>query len=149
MSKTLAIILSIVGGLLLLGIIVGGGVIYWVYQNKGKLVQSAEQLVNEAKEFGVKTNNEGCLKEALGRHKSDKSYTGQISTQGFLAVCLQASVPSPGFCDGVPQQNEIMKSANWTLKKCSDAGLQSDQGCQRIFSAVQAHCHRSAYSPEK
>jgi hypothetical protein len=149
MSKTWAIVLSIIGGLFILGIIAVGGAVYWFYQNKGRLVQSAEQLVGEAKKFGVNTNNEGCLKEALARHKRDKSFTGQISTQGFLTVCLQASKPSPGFCDGVPPKNEILKSASWTLKKCADAGLQNDQGCQRIFSAVQTHCHRSNDSPEK
>ena len=142
MSKTWAIVLSIIGGLFLLGIIAIAGVVYWVYQNKGKLVQSAEQLVKEAREFGAKTNNEGCLEEALSRHKRDKSFTGRISTQGFLTVCLQTSEPSPGFCDGVPTQNEILKSANWTLKKCSEAGMQNDQGCRQILSAVQTYCQR-------
>jgi hypothetical protein len=149
MSKPLTIVLSIIGGLFLLGVIAVGGVVYWVYQNKDKWVQSAEQLVEEGKKFGVNTNNEGCLKEALERHKRDKSFTGQISTQGFLTVCLQASAPSPGFCDDVPPQNEIRKSAGWMLKKCADAGMQNDQGCQRIFGVVQSHCHRSNYSPEK
>jgi hypothetical protein len=143
MSKTWAIVLSVIGGLFLLGIIAVAGVVYWVYQNKDRWVQSAEHLVKEAREFGAKTNNAGCLEEALSRHKRDKSITGRISTQGFLTVCLQASEPSPGFCDGVPPRNEILKSANWALKKCADAGLQNDQGCQQIFGAVQAHCHRS------
>jgi hypothetical protein len=149
MSKTLAIILSIIGGLFLLGIIVVGGVVYWVYQNRERLVQSVEQVGEEAKELGAKTNNQGCLDEALSRHKRDKSITGQISTQSFLLVCLQASEPSPEFCDGVPLLNEKVASANWMLKKCSDAGLQNDQGCQRLFGSVQAHCHSSNYSPEK
>jgi hypothetical protein len=143
MSKTWAIVLSIIGGLFLLGIIAIAGVVYWVYQNKAKLVQSAEHLVKEARDFGAKTNNQGCLEEALSRHKRDKSFTGRISTQGFLTVCLQTSEPSPGFCEGVPPQNEIMKSANWALKKCADMGLQNDQGCQQIFGAVQKFCHRS------
>ena len=149
MSKTWVIVLSIIGGLFLLGFIAVAGGVYWVYQNKDRLVQSVEQIGKEAKEFGAKTDNNGCLKEALARHKRDKSYTGQISTQGFLIVCLQASEPSPGFCDGVPEQNEIMESANWTLKKCSDAGLQNDQSCQRLFGAIQAYCHGSNYPPEK
>jgi hypothetical protein len=148
MSKTWAIVLSIIGGLFLLGIIAVAGVVYWVYQNKDRWVQSAEQIVKEAKEFGAKTSNEGCLEEALSRHKRDKSFTGQISTQGFLAVCLQASAPSPGFCNGVPEKGEIIKSVNWTLKKCSDAGLQNDQGCQQIFGAVQEYCRRSKQRPE-
>jgi hypothetical protein len=149
MSKTLTIVLSIIGGLFLLVIIAVGGVVYWVYQNKDEWVRSAEQLMDEGKKFGVNTNNEGCLNEALARHKRDKSLRGNISTPAFLTVCLQVSKPSPGFCDGVPQQNERMKSASWSLKKCSDAGLQSDQGCQAIFGIVQSHCHRSNDSPEK
>jgi hypothetical protein len=149
MSKTWVIVLSIIGGLFLLGIIAVAGVVYWVYQNKDKWVQSVEQIGKEAKEFGARTDNEGCLKEALARHKRDKSITGQISTQGFLLVCLQASEPSPGFCDGIPQQDERMESANWTLKKCSDAGMQNDQSCQLLFGAIQSYCHRSKYSPDK
>jgi hypothetical protein len=149
MSKTWAIVLSIIGGLFLLGLIAVAGVVYWVYQNKDRWVQSVEQIGKEAKEFGARTDNEGCLKEALARYKRDKSLTGQISTQGFLLVCLPASEPSPGFCDGVPQQNEGMESDNWTLKKCSDAGMQNDQICHQLFSAVQSYCHRSKYSPDK
>src|SRR5262245_23973505 len=149
MSKTWAIVLSIIGGLFLLGLIAVAGVVYWVYQNKDRWVQSAEQIGKEAKDFGARTDNEGCLKEALTRLKRDKSFTGQLSTQGFLIVCLQASEPSPGFCDGVPDQDEITESANWMLKKCSDAGMQNDQSCQGLISAVQSYCHRSKNSPEK
>lgn len=149
MSKTWAIVLSIIGGLFLLGLIAVAGVVYWVYQNKDRWVQSAEQIGKEAKEFGARTDNEGCLKEVLARHKRDKSFTGQITTQGFMIVCLQASEPSPGFCAGVPEESEIMESANWTMKKCSDAGMQNDQSCQRLFGAIQSYCHNSKYSPEK
>jgi len=147
MSKTWVIVLSIIGGLFLLAVIAIGGIVYWVSQNKDRLIQSAEQLGKGAKEFGAKTNNEGCLKEALSRHKRDKSITGQISTQVFLGVCLQESEPSQGFCDGVPPKGEYIKSANWTMKKCSDSGLQNDQGCQSIFNTVQAYCHGSKQLP--
>jgi hypothetical protein len=156
MSKTLAIILSVIGGLFLLGLIVVGGFVYWFYQHNAKLIETVgninktvEDAKKEAKEFGVKTNNEGCLSEALARHKRDQSITGRISTQGFLTVCLQVSEHSPGFCDGVPAQKEIMKSVSWRLKKCSDAGLQNDQGCQQIFGAVQTYCNKNAHSPGK
>jgi hypothetical protein len=145
MSKTVAIVLSIIGGLFLLGIIIVGGVVFWIYQNKDRIVHSAEQVVKEGKEFGEKTSNEGCVQEALSRNKRDNSFTGKISTQGFLTVCLQASQPSTGFCEGVPAQKEILKSANWMLKKCADAGLRSDQGCQQLFGVVQTYCHRSVH----
>ncbi|HEY8461771.1 MAG TPA: hypothetical protein VIM99_15380, partial [Blastocatellia bacterium] len=71
------------------------------------------------------------------------------STAAFLGVCLQASEPSPGFCDGVPPENEALKSINWRLRKCADAGLQGDQGCQQLFSVVQKYCDKSAAPPEK
>ncbi|MCG3160852.1 MAG: hypothetical protein JMDDDDMK_01927 [Acidobacteria bacterium] len=143
MSKTWVIVLSIIGGLFLLAIIAGAGVIYWVSQNKDNWIQSAERVGKEAKEFGAKTDSAGCLKEALARHKRDSSLTGQISTKIFLGICLQESEPAPGFCDDVPAKNEIMKSVNWTLKKCADEGLQNDQSCQRLFNDVQEYCHRS------
>ena len=149
MSKTWAIVLSIIGGLFLLGLIAVAGVVYWVYQSKDRWVQSVEQIGKDAKEFGAKTDNEGCLKEALARHKRDNSLTGQILTHGFLSACLEASKPSQGFCDGVPQPDEEMQSADWTLKKCSNLGLQNDQTCDVILIPVQAYCHRSKDSPEK
>jgi hypothetical protein len=152
MSKTWAIVLSIIGGLFLLGLVAVAGVVYWVYQSKDRLVQSVEQIgkdVKDAKEIGAKTDNEGCLKEALARHKRDNSLTGQISTHGFLIACLEASKPSQGFCDGVPNPDDSMKFADWTLKKCSDLGLQNDQSCEAILIPVVAHCHRSEDSPEK
>ena len=152
MSKTWAIVLSIIGGLFLLGLIAVAGVVYWVYQSKDRWIQSVEQIgkdAQDAKEIGAKTDNEGCLKEALARHKRDNSLTGQISTHGFLVACLEASKPSQGFCDGVPQPDEEMQSADWTLKKCSDLGLQNDQTCYVILIPVQAYCHRSKDSLEK
>ena len=38
MSKTWAIVLSIIGGLFLLGVIAIGGGVYWVYHNKDRWV---------------------------------------------------------------------------------------------------------------
>ena len=152
MSKNWAIVLSIIGGLFLLGLVAVAGVVYWVYQSKDKLVQSVEQIgkdVKDAKEIGAKTDKEGCLKEALARHKRDNSLTGQILTQAFLSACLEASKPSQGFCDGVPHPDDNMQLADWTLKKCSDLGLQNDQTCYVILIPVQAYCHKSKDSLEK
>ncbi len=142
MSKTWVVVLSIIGGFFLLAVIAVGGIAYWVYQNKDKWIQSVDQAGNDAKKFGAQTDNEGCLKEALSRHKQNKSLTGQISTQIFLSICLQESAPSTGFCDGVPKKDEIMKSISWTLKKCTDSSMQNDEGCKRMFGLIQEYCHR-------
>lgn len=149
MSKAWIIVLSIIGGLFLLAIIAVGGIVYWFSQNKDRIVHSLEQRGKEAKEFAAKTNNEGCLNEALTRHKRDKSITGQISTTIFLNICLQESQPSPGFCDGVLQNNEVTRSTSWKVKKCSDSGLQNDQGCQQILDVVQEYCRRGNRRTEK
>ncbi|MBO0859544.1 MAG: hypothetical protein J2P21_13880 [Chloracidobacterium sp.] len=149
MSKTLAIILSVIGGLFLLGLLVVGGFVYWFYHNKGKLIQAAVNIEKEAREFGAKTNSDGCLNEALSRHKRDESFTGRISTQIFLTFFPQASEASPGFCDDVPPQREIIKTANWVLKKCAGAGMHNDQSCQQIFGVIQTYCHKSIRSPGK
>jgi hypothetical protein len=149
MSKTVIIVLSIVGGLILVGALIVGGFSYWVYKNKDKFVQSVEQPMKDGKEFGAKTNSEGCLNEALSRHKRDNSIMGRISTTTFLTVCLEASSPSSGFCDSIPARGEIMKSGSWAIKKCGEVGLQNDQGCQQLFGAVQAYCQKKAHSPEK
>ena len=142
MSKTWVIVLSIIGGIFLLAIIAGAGLVYWVSQNKDKWLQAAEDVQKEAKEFGAKTDNAGCLREALARHKKDNSLTGQIAANMFLAGCLPQSEPSPGFCEGVPPKDEFMKSANWSLKKCADADLQTDQGCSNLFKVVQGYCNQ-------
>jgi hypothetical protein len=149
MSKTVAIVLSIIGGLILLALIAVGGAGYWFYQNKEKLTQALENIGNEAKRFGAKTNNEGCLKEALARHKRANSFPERMATQNFLGICLHASEPSPGFCDGAPPQREIFKAADWANKRCSDAGMPGDPGCAQLFSAVQSYCRTSAAAPEK
>lgn len=141
MSKTVAIILSIVGGLLLLGIIIVGGGIYWVYQNSGGRV--VKRIAEEASQFGAKTNNEGCVKEAVSRYRRDSSFSGrQLSPEGFMTICLQASKPSPGFCDGVPPPNRF-EVGIWARKRCSDAGLLDDSGCESVFYVMSNYCHRS------
>lgn len=148
MSKIWIVVLSIIGGLFLLAIIAGAGLIYWVSQNKDKWIQAAEDVQKEAKDFGAKTDNAGCLKEALARHKKDDSLTGQIAANMFLTVCLRQSEPSPGFCDGVPPKDEFIKSANWIMKKCADAELQSDQGCSNLFKVVQGYCDQDERQPK-
>lgn len=142
MSKTSAIILSVIGGLFLLGIIAVGGFFYWVYQNSAR--QSAIRRINEFEEFGAKTDNQGCLEEALARYKRDRSFSDPLAPESFVTYCLKASRPSPGFCDGVPP-DETSEGYNWDVKRCNDAGF----NCYpELFHAVRKFCHNSAASPD-
>jgi hypothetical protein len=57
-----------------------------------------------------------------------------------MRMCLEASRPTPGFCDEVPKATEFMKSAEWRLKQCRQAGLGGDNNCQNLFTPVQQFC---------
>jgi hypothetical protein len=70
-----------------------------------------------------------------------------------MRTCLEASRPTPGFCDEVPKSMEFMKSAEWRRQQCRLAGLQNDSQCQNLFTPVQQFCEmkdaRSAPRPDR
>jgi hypothetical protein len=60
----------------------------------------------------------------------------------FLRTCLDASRPTPGFCDDVPRQFEFMKSAQWQLQQCRHYGLPPEKQCGQLFQQVQQFCEQ-------
>jgi hypothetical protein len=66
-----------------------------------------------------------------------------------MRMCLESSKPTPGFCDDVPKQTEFMKSAEWKLKQCREAGLQHDSNCQNLFTPVQQFCETPYQRPRE
>ena len=132
------LIVAIVVVVLVIGV-VGIGVFY-VMRNKDAWMARAKEVATEGKSFGNGTDNQGCVDESLGRYKKDGGLTGILSNTIFMRTCLEASRPTPGFCDEVPKSTEFMKSADWRLKQCRLAGLQSDNQCQNLFTPVQQYC---------
>jgi hypothetical protein len=134
-------ILLIIGGsiFVILLLIIGAGA-YWWSQHKDEFVEAGKRSITEGKEFGKGTDNEGCLSEAISRYKQQESFSGTISAKLFLKTCLESSRPTPGFCDPVPKTTEIMKSAQWQVEQCRQAGLSSSQYCGQIFQEVQSFC---------
>jgi len=134
------VIVTVLLGLLIVGFLaIAGAGAYWFSQNKDKLVEGAKKSVNEGTTVGKETDNQGCVDEALTRHKNDHGFTASIANGLFLQGCLQASRPTTGFCDAVPPVNEFTKSVQWRMQRCSDAGL-SDQYCGNLFGQVQTFC---------
>jgi hypothetical protein len=107
----------------------------------------AKEVAAEGKSFGEGTDNQGCVDESLGRYKKDPGLTSVISNTVFMRTCLEASRPTPNFCDEVPRSMEFMKSAEWRVKQCRQAGLQSDSNCQNLFAPVQQFCEHPFKSP--
>ena len=128
------------GVVLLLAVIVIGAGVFYVMRNKDAWMAKAKEVAEEGKRFGETADNQGCVDEGVNRYKKAPGITAVISNTVFMRMCLEASKPTPGFCDEVPRATEFMKSAEWRLKQCRQAGLQSDSNCQNLFTPIQQFC---------
>src|SRR6266704_6899594 len=107
------LIIAILFVLLVVGVIAAG--IYWWTQNKDALIARGKAVVTEGRDFGRKSDNQGCVDQSISRYKKDPGFGSTISTSVFMQACLENSRPTPGFCDEVPRQTEFMKSAQWRI----------------------------------
>lgn len=146
MSKTAKIIIALVVCFLLFVCAVVGFGLYWWSQHRGELLEAGRKHAEQGREFGKKADEQGCLDEAIVRYKGDRGFTGSISSRIFLRSCLEASRPTHGFCDQVPRQSEIIKSARWQLEQAEKAGI-NDQFGRQLFSQLQQHCESKASKP--
>ena len=134
----------LVVGVLLVVLIVGALVAgYFVVRRYGPgLVEAGQQTFNEGVEYGRRTDNEGCLNEAAARQARVEGFTDMVRNGIFMESCLGASRPTPGFCDGVPRQLELIKSATWQQQQCKRFGLKPEQQCGQLFQGVQRFCEK-------
>src|SRR5262245_44047828 len=93
------LIIAIVIVLLVVGV-VGAGAWWWM-RNKDALMNRAKEVVAEGKDFGSKTDNQGCVDESVARYKKEPGFASALSTSIFMRTCLDNSRPTPGFCDSV------------------------------------------------
>jgi len=133
---------AIVAVLLVVGVVVGG--VVWWSRNKDKLMGRAKEVMTEGREFGRTTDNQGCVDETLVRYKKEPGFTSVISLSIFSRACLDASRPTPGFCNDVPKPTEFIKSGQWSVEQCRRADLSSDSYCRQLFQPVQEFCQRGA-----
>jgi hypothetical protein len=105
--KALLIVAIVV--VLIVGAVVVGGVVWWS-RNKDRLIARGKEVVVEGQQFGRTTDNQGCVDESVTRYKKTPGITTVLSNSIFVRACLDASRPTAGFCDEVPQPTEFMKS---------------------------------------
>jgi hypothetical protein len=134
------LIVAIIVVLLIVGV-VGAGVFWWM-RNKDALMARAKEVVAEAKDFGGGTDNQGCVDEGVSRYKKEPGLGNAISTSIFMRSCLEASRPTPGFCDTVPKGTEFMKAAEWQVEQCRRVDLAKDSYCRQLFQPVQQFCEK-------
>lgn len=138
-------ILLVVGGLvvvLLFTAVVGG--LYVARRYGPGLVEAGKQTFTEGVEYGQRTDNEGCLNEAAARQARADGFTGLVRNGVFMQACLEASRPTPGFCEDVPRQMEFMKGVTWQHQQCKRFGLKLEQQCGQLFQGVQRFCEERA-----
>jgi hypothetical protein len=133
---------AIIVVLLVVGVVVGG--VVWWSRNKDKLLGRAKEVMTEGREFGRNADNQGCVDESISRYKKEPGFSSAISTSIFSRACLDASRPTPGFCNDVPKPTEFVKSGQWRVEQCRKVDLSSDSYCQQMFQPVQEFCQRKA-----
>jgi hypothetical protein len=144
--KVLLIVLAVVV-VLVIGAIAAG--IYYVSSHKDAWLAKGRAVMTEGKDFGRSTDNQGCVDESVSRYKKEPGLTSVLSSSFFMRACLDASRPTPGFCDQVPKQTDFIKSARWRVEECQRINLSSDSNCQQLFTPVQQFCeHASMPSAE-
>jgi hypothetical protein len=141
--KALLIVLAVII-VLVIGVIAIAG--FLIYRNKDAIVANMKQTATEAKDFGEKTDNQGCVDEAISRYKAQPGFTKTISTNMFMSICLNNSRATPGFCDDVPKQMEFMKTAQWRRDQCQRYDLGGDSNCPNLFGSVQQFCEEGRHA---
>lgn len=124
---------------LFLGIIGAGAGIYWWTRHGRQAVANTVKTVEEAQEAGKKTDNQGCVDQALARYKQEEGLGGAISSSIFMQGCLQESRPTPGFCDDVPNPNDLVRATAWAaqeVQRCRSAQRSVLPSALRRHSAV-------------
>lgn len=138
--KVLLIIAIVVVLLIVAG--AGAGVFWWM-KNKDALMARAKEVVAEGKEFGSHNDNQACVDEAISRYKKEPGFGSALSNNFFMRACLEASKPTPGFCDEVPGPSEIRKSVQWQIDQCARVDLSKDNYCRQLFQPVQQFCEQN------
>ncbi len=145
LSRTVTIILLVLGGFVLLGVGTCGVAYVWFRSNEQELKAQAERLGAEAKGFAAGADKEGCLHETLRRMNAcdPGELVGSVcrgKLGAFFKMCLRHARPTAGFCDGVPRASEILDTVSWSMARCEGLGRPGDQGCTRLVAEIGRHC---------
>ncbi|HEY2975059.1 MAG TPA: hypothetical protein VGJ48_21260 [Pyrinomonadaceae bacterium] len=143
-AKALIIVCFVIV-LLVVGVIAAG--VYWWSHNKDALIARGKAQVTEGRNVGLTTDNQSCVDQSILRYKADPGFARTLAANLFLQSCLEASRPTPNFCDEVPKETDFIKSSQWRLAQCKRVDLSADQYCQQLFAPVQRFCQRPFPKP--
>lgn|GEM_PF-1999192 len=107
------------------------------------LPKPVREAVELGTRFAAKTDNAGCLVEAMRRQDACKDAECRKLASVFIVACLPASRPTKDFCAGVPSPASIVETTAWRVRVCDQSG-RAPEPCYAFFTNLQVFCH-----PEK
>ena len=134
------VLLLLGGGMIVLGILAIGGIVWWVSENKDRILAEGKEAMDEAQSFGATHEQTACVPEAMKKVASCKAVMCRVKLKVFLQTCLASATPSPALCAGVPKSSEIVATSRWVISACQKYGKGTDQGCTTMMQAVPEAC---------
>lgn len=143
MSKNVKILLIIGGVLVFLAVVcvAGFGFIGYYFVDHAGIEKSAK----EGAEFGKTTDNLGCQTEALSMTKSlrDTQINEILKVEYFFDSCLEASRPTPNFCDGLPNAyTDILNDHKGKKAECEKLGFRGSAVCSEVIEKKLDFCDK-------
>jgi hypothetical protein len=123
------------GVLALLGIAAFVAMGIWWKRNEGDITAGAVVAAREGARFGITSDEAACFEEAKQRAGGATSVAGSFSVGAYLRSCLEFSRQTPAFCDDVPPQSALRRTAVWQSARCGD-----DVACRNVTPVVQQYC---------
>lgn len=126
--------------LVLLGVIVLVAVGWYVKQKAPEVLANAQAAQSEGSLFGNDVSESQCVSNALERYRANPGLAAAMTQSLWLDGCLETSQVEQNFCDGVPAESEIIKSATWRVATCEESGILQDATCPNLAGRVQSYC---------
>jgi hypothetical protein len=128
----------------MLALATSGALLLWSYvkRHQSEWQETSVSVSNEGEAFGRGKKLDACVAESLTRldRCGPMAVTCEANVRMFLQHCtLTADMPAD-FCKRVPAQSEIVRSALWAQRECSDYEAKDVQRCARVINALQDYC---------
>ena len=130
--------------LVVLGIVAVLAGVWWLRQNKDRLLEQGKAVRAEGEAFGRSATASACVDKALETYRGGSGLMRELHARIWLGGCFETATPESALCTGVPPKSEIMRTVAWRLGECSRRGLDGDKGCTRILEELQQYCESGA-----
>ncbi len=140
MPTWVKVVLVIVAAVAVLGIAAAVAGFFVARRYGPELIGENKQAMTEGQEYGRRTDDVGCLNEAVARQARVTGFRDMLKNNFFTRSCLEVARPTPGFCEGVPRRLEFMKSVGWQAQQCKRYGLGPETQCSQFFQQIQQFC---------